>query len=655
MDDRRNRPPSIVEGRVLELWHSFEQTSPGVNQPAGIAQPCGRGVMTSATERDQDEPGNVADLLRAAATRFPDRPAVIFTGGERSWAELDRAVDNGVRAVRAAGLEAGDRVLVSLPTGADIIAGLFAISRSGLVAVPLGPHADLQAIARKVGARGAITDRIGLTVDVLLSPENVVSWWSGDGEPAVTFGGGEDIAVLARAASSEHAVMVSHRAILAAVRAVGQAPRLKLRPEDRAIAVLPTYHLAGWVTAVLPLCEVGAAVVVPDTPGDDTSWVQAVLATVRRHRVTVVPGAPSLYRRLRGAAGVERALSSVRLMTSGAAPLDPGDSSAIRAMTAQSVWEGYGISESSSVVSTSLMTRAARAGSVGLAVPGLRIRVVGDDGSDLYAEDPGEVQAAPVEAEDISAAAGSGGEVGRIQISGPTLFSGYWPDGAGGVGPDGWFTTGDLGYLDDAGELHLVDRAAETIRVAGFTVYPREIEDLLTGHPYVRDAAVIGAPGRAGDAVVAVLVPMRGTNPTAGDLDEFVAGRLPIFKRPQAYQLVERLPRNEIGRIDRAAVRLQYAKFRAERQSDSAGSDEPTSPVTQVRANKASNVRSGPPGKVADPAVATPADGRPDPVPDSTADTTPERAAPLGELGNRLPRTGERGRRADDDTDDDLF
>src|SRR5439155_8479089 len=131
---------------------------------------------------------------------------------------------------------------------------------------------------------------------------------------------------------------------------------------------------------------------------------------------------------------------------------------------------------------------------------------------------------------DPAADAGDGGEVGSIQIGGPTLFSGYWPDGTGGVDSDGWFATGDLGYFDDAGELHLVDRAAETVRIAGFTVYPREIEEVLTGHPYVRDAAVIGAPGRAGDAVVAVLLPLWGTHPTPSDLDEFVAERLPVFK-----------------------------------------------------------------------------------------------------------------------------
>ncbi len=633
--------------------------------------------MTSATGSGPSRPGNVADLLRSAAGNYPDRPAVIYGGGERTWADLDRAVDVGARALAAAGLLVGDRVIVSLPTGPEIIAALFAVARGGLVAVPVGPHADLRGIAEKMGARAALTDSTEPAVDVLWSAAELRSWWDGAAEPASALAGAEDIAVLARAASGERAVMVSHRAILAAVAAIGAAPGLRLRPDDRAVAVLPTYHLAGWVTAVLPLCAVGAASVTPDLPSVNTTWVQAVLATIRRHRVTVVPGAPSLYRRLRGAAGVERALASVRLMTSGAAPLDGGDSSAIRAATGQPVWEGYGVSESASVVTSGLMTRAARTGSVGLPLPGVHLRIVGDDGSDLYPVEAGGQDLDGTDRRDIAADAGGGGEVGRIQIGGPTLFSGYWPDGVGGIEEDGWFATGDLGYFDDIGELHLVDRAAETIRIAGFTVYPREIEDVLGRHPYVRDAAVIGAPGRAGDAVVAVLVPMRGTHPTVEDLDEFVAQRLPVFKRPQRYEQVDRLPRNEIGRIDRDAVRARYqasnpAPFDAAPDArPTSPSDYPAAPTgadareepgipvgsdpstpDEAHAGEATGQAAGnaPPG----PAESTGATAAPSP-PDITPDITPEPAAPLAELGSRLPGTGQRDRRADDDTDDDLF
>ncbi len=643
-----------------------------------------------------DPAGNVSDLVRSAAQAFAGRTAIAWSGGERTWAQLDRAVDAGAAALRGSLLEPGDRVVVSMPTGPDIIAALFAVVRAGLVAVPVGPDRELAPIVDRVGARGALTDR-DAAVDVVLPESAVAQWWnSPDPEPATALGGGEELAVLARAASSDRPVMVSHRAILAAVAAIGAAPSLHLRAEDRAILVLPPYHLAGWVTAFLPLCAVGACAVLPDPPTAATPWIDAVLATISARRVTVVPGAPSLYRRLRTATGVERALASVRLMTSGAAPLDPGDFSAIRTLTGQSVWEGYGISEAASVVSTGLMTPVARPGSVGRPLPGIEVSIVAEDGSDLYADVPEESDAAASagRSDDPAADAGAGGEVGRIRIGGPTLFSGYWPDGADGPGEDGTFLTGDLGYFDDAGELHLVDRATETIRIAGFTVYPREIEDVLTHHPYVRDAAVIGAPGRVGDAVVAVLVPQRGKHPTTSDLDDFVAERLPVFKRPREYQLVDRLPRNDIGRIDRDAVRTLYHGARPDPSwPASGGLDEATDPPAEDGAPAPDRTTSdqapdgtvtdgtGPgstardsaaPDKTAKDSTASDstapdgtapkktaqgktAQGKTAPDKTPAAPVVPEAAAPLESLGSRLPGTGQRGRRGENDTDDDLF
>lgn len=632
--------------------------------------------MTSGTtsgppaDGSGDRPGDVSALLRVAATRFGDRAALISAAGSRSWAELDRAVDVGAGALVRSSLVAGSRVIVSMETGQDIIAAMFAVARAGLVAVPIGPNrADLKEIATKVGAAGAIAGQADIPVEVLVRPAEVAGWWRAlpdrpAGRSIVETAGTaeaerigrviepEDIAVLARAASSDRPVMVSHRAIAAAVTACAAAPRLALRADDRAILVLPAYHLAGWVTAFLPLALVGGAAVVPDAPTAGKSWLDTVLVAIREHRVTVVPGAPSLYRRLRTASGAERALASVRLMTSGAAPLDPEDSAAMRALTGQPVWEGYGISESASVVSTSLMTKASRAGSVGLPLAGLEVRIVGDDGDDLYADTSAPGQGTGPEA--LGADAGAAGEVGRIQIRGATLFSGYWPDGAGGVDEDGWFATGDLGYLDDRGELHLVDLADETIRVAGFTVYPREIEGVLVQHPYVRDAAVIGVPGRAGAGVAAVLVPQWGTRPTGADLDEFLAARLPVFKRPQSFHLVDRLPRNEIGRIDRDAVRSLYQSAQPlEPDDDAAPASESASNGARVTVGVHVGESGTPVRGSATHVDAGSADRRPTanvPIP-----VEPEAAAGLDQLGVRLPGTGKRGRRGDQDTDDDLF
>lgn len=525
---------------------------------------------------NDDATRNLAEVIRDAARANPDRAALIGAWGQRTWAQLDAAVDAGAQ--RLASVAPGARVVLALPTGPELAAALFAALRAGLVAVPLDPeHPDIAEVVQRVGADLAITDA-PLAISVIASAE-IAGWWTGPRCPAgAPRAAGEDLAILARAGRSGPPVMLAHRALACAGRAVAGAEPMDLKPADRVLQILPLFHVVGLVTAFLPAAMAGAAVVIPNLADAATRVVDA-LAAVREHRVSVLPAEPTLYRQLERVDGFERALASVRLMTSGSSPLDAADFATIRSATGQAVREGYGISEAASAVTSTLMARAARPGSAGLPYPGVELRIV-NHLTDLAAADPapGADTAAPAGEEadaegrvaaavealvdgvnDLVDTADPDGGLGPIAIRGTTLFSGYWPDGAGGPGPDGWFVTGDIGYLDDSGELHLVDRASETLTVDGFRVYPREIEDVIAGHPHVADVAVVGVPGRGGDAVIAVIVPQPGTRPNPEDLSDYAAGILPPFKRPADYSMVPVLPRTEVGRLDRTAVRAQYA------------------------------------------------------------------------------------------------
>ena len=172
--------------------------------------------------------------------------------------------------------------------------------------------------------------------------------------------------------------MLSHRAVLAAVAAIGELGNLRLRDADRVLQVLPMYHLAGWVVAFLPIGLIGGATIVPAV-GFDSALVgvgvqggsaqggdaaaagrgatESALAAAHEHRATLVPGAPGFYHHLVTVDGAERALSSVRLLTSGTAPLEPDDFALVHTLMGQPVWEGYGLSESASVVTSSLAPR----------------------------------------------------------------------------------------------------------------------------------------------------------------------------------------------------------------------------------------------------------------------------------------------------------
>ncbi len=666
-----------------------------------------------ADPADGAHSANCADLVRAAAQRTPAGPALIGAWGTRSWAQLDAAIDAGVPVFRAGVPAPGadspdarpaDRVVLALPTGPELAAALFAVFRAGLVAVPVDPRrTDIAWVVRRVGATHVVTDAVPdasaqITAQITTGAQ-VAAWWGSD-TPArartraayddVRGGaqsGGEDLALLARAARQGPPVMLPHRALIAAARAISGAEPVAMGPADRVLQVLPLFHVVGLVTAFLPAALAGAAVVVPD-PNGSTTPAEAALAAVRTHRVSVLPAEPTLYRQLDRIDGFERALATVRLMTSGSSPLDPVDFATIRTATGQAVREGYGISEAASAVTSTLMSPSAKAGSVGRAYPGVEVRILGDspsvatdsapsasaaaatiaetsteagtesgddagagtaaaaptggDETGLGAVIPAVESAVPATGEtregrsgavfdeltDLAELSAPGGDVGPIAIRGDTLFTGYWPDGRSGPDADGWFVTGDIGYFDDAGELHLVDRAEEAVTVAGFTVYPREVEDALVRHPLVADAAVVGMPGRGGETVVAALVAKAGTRPTSSDVGEFVASLLPPFKRPTDYRLVDVLPRTEVGRLDRATVRRDFAASR--------GIDL----LPPVRLRPADD-----PDRAVGPGVGPVAD----------RDQGPERAAGLNRLGRRLPAADSGRGRSARDTDEDLF
>lgn len=694
--------------------------------------------MTHASE----PMGNWSELIRRAGQRHAARIAMIDSGRSITWGELDAAADAGAADLLESGTHRGDRALVALPSSADLVLALVAAARAGLVAVPVDPHrADLATVAARVGTRLLLVAEGSpeiAGVPTMFGAADLRRWWTARRAPVAAVGGGEDLAVLARASRSYRAVMISHRAVRAAVAAATGAPGSRLRADDRAVMALPVHHLAGLVTAFLPLAEVGATAVFPevDPAGGDLS---ALPTLIRSARVTIIPGSPGVYRALLAADGVERALASVHLMTSGAAPLPPSDFSAIRAVTGQHVWEGYGISESTSVVASSLMTSRSRAGSVGRALGGIEIRIdSGDDDQDTldpavvwedqapeaHPADPAEVVAAPAlpaavdvatsgpatggttldagtdgPAVDTSAAeaaaapvAGAApgtaagrsgvraldanladvagmGDVGRISLRGATLFSGYWPDGSDGPGDDGWYCTEDVGYLDDLGELHLVDRADETFTVSGFTVYPKEIEQVLGARPDV-GAVVVGAVPGAGSKparVVAVISARAGADrPTVEELQQYVTDRLPVFKRPTEFAFVEAIPLTELGRQDRAAA-LGLAGFaRAGRSVAVVSTPRPTAvrsaqqdtpadapftadPVASDTSTASTDPEPGDVAQVVDDAAAT------EPFEPVAADRGPEQAADLDSLGGRLPGAGNRRARSLSDDDDDLF
>jgi long-chain acyl-CoA synthetase len=491
---------------------------------------------------------NIADLLANAAQQWPGSLALIDTtaGTAFTWSQLDAAANGQARRLTVQGLERHDRVMLRLPTSADFAIALFAVSRVGAVAVPISPLApepELATATEHSGARFIITrDPEDARPDVpALLPEVEPA------EAVASVGGGEDLAVLSYTSGTTgpaRGVMLSHRALLANVEQVNAVPDT-LKQFDRVFIAIPLFHVYGLGPGLLHATAVGATAVLAERFD-----VGKALEVCGEHRVTVVAGVPAMYAEFANTPATElgEGLASVRLLNSGAAPLHPKVLATIRQKTGLAVFEGYGLTETAPAVTSTLVTGYAKPGSVGRPLPGIELRLVGSDGlAEPVPLDPDDLDDAFVE-EDAGA--------GLVAVRGPNLFSGYWPDGAHGPDAEGWFRTGDVGYLDTDGDLHLVDRANDLIIVNGFNVFPKEVEEVIGELPEVAEAAVVGViDERSGEAVKAVVVPAAGAALSEQQVVDHCAAKLAGYKVPRTVEFADSLPHSATGKLRRVRLR----------------------------------------------------------------------------------------------------
>lgn len=253
-------------------------------------------------------------------------------------------------------------------------------------------------------------------------------------------------------------------------------------------------------------------------------------------------GVPTFYTRLlRNERFTREACASMRLFVSGSAPLLASDHEAFEARTGHAILERYGMTETGMNTTNPYDGGPRKPGTVGKPLPGTEIRVVdGETGQEL-----------------------PDGEIGSIEVRGPNVFTGYWqlPEKtAAEFRADGFFITGDLGRVDEDGYLCIVGRDKDLVISGGYNIYPKEIEELLDAHPEVLESAVIGVPHPDfGETVVAVVVPAPGKQPRAEELLDFIAGDLARFKHPRAVRTVEALPRNVMGKVQKAELRKRYS------------------------------------------------------------------------------------------------
>ena len=314
--------------------------------------------------------------------------------------------------------------------------------------------------------------------------------------------------------------------------AKGVETHLPLKPEDRAIMALPLFHSFGNMIALLILRVGGTLILLPQFQP------KSILATIHQHQATVLPLVPTIYSFLvQLVARGDYNVSSLRYCISGGAALPQAMLHKVEDLLKVTVLEGYGLTETSPVISVNTIEGGSVVGSVGPVLPDVQLKIVDEQGQAVRQ-----------------------GEVGEIFVKGETVMPGYWKlpeESREALTAEGWFKTGDLGHLDEQGRLYIsAGRKKDLIIRAGENVAPLAIENVLINHPALMEAAAVGIPHqRLGEQVVACIVLKEGHQATESELKKYCSEKLPPFSVPDHFQFYETLPKNPVGKILKAQLR----------------------------------------------------------------------------------------------------
>jgi long-chain acyl-CoA synthetase len=475
---------------------------------------------------------NFADILRDTARRHGERPALVDGDRRLTWNELETAVDAAARSFAAAGLVPGYRVVVLMANSIEFVTSYLGILRAGLVAVPLNTgltKSEISTVIAHSGARLAVAD--GDLADKIEGLRTVRAGELTGDAPLTPQTDPETLAVLLYTSGTSgdpRAAMLTHRALAANVKNLAELGEDRMGPEDVVLGVLPMFHAFG-LNAVLGWAVATGAALIVDRRFDSTHTIEQI----RSYGVTRLPLAPPALNALLAREDLKEAVRTVKVVLTGASTLDRGLADRFERATGLFVHQGYGLTEASPGVTTTLGEEEPKPGSVGRPLPNVELRIADEQGEDVEGDDPGE-----------------------ILIRGANLFSGYWPDGVDGPDDEGWYRTGDVGFLDADGELFLVDRLRELIIVSGFNVFPSEVEEVLVQAPGVREAAVIGVPSEeTGEAVKAFVVRETGAVADPAEIRQYAETRLARFKCPVEIEVVDHLPHSVTGKVAKGRLR----------------------------------------------------------------------------------------------------
>jgi malonyl-CoA/methylmalonyl-CoA synthetase len=496
---------------------------------------------------------NLFDLIAARAPR-PEKLALeTRDAAALTYGELFKRSAQAANALVALGVKPGDRVAAQIEKSTDMIVITLACLRAGAVLLPLNTAYTLAELEYFLGdAEPALTfcrpDRLEVVRDLgrelnLRSVESLGV--NRDGTFAAMIAAAPmEFETIPRASDDLAAILYtsgttgrSKGAMLTHENLSSNALTLidcwRFSSADRLIHALPVFHTHGLFVAVNVALLSGATMIYMQRFDPDV-----VIAALPE--ATAMMGVPTFYTRLVDHPGLDRDIcANMRLFVSGSAPLLAETHSAWRERTGFAILERYGMTETNMITSNPYEGER-RPGSVGFALPEVSVRI-----ADLESGVPVQV-----------------GEIGVIEVKGPNVFAGYWrmPEKtAQEFRADGYFITGDLARVDDDGYIHIVGRAKDLVISGGFNVYPKEVETEIDALEGVLESAVFGVPhADFGEAVTAAVVARPGATLSESAILSALGHRLAKFKAPKQIVLIESLPRNAMGKVQKAALREAY-------------------------------------------------------------------------------------------------
>lgn len=499
---------------------------------------------------------NLLASLLMGASEGSSRPALV--AGERvvAYGALVERVGLLAAELRRTGIGVGDRVALVVPNGPAYVGAYYGILAAGAAVVPVNaraPAPEIRHVVLDCGVHAIVVDasaRAEVRRGVADSPATprivalddapdggLLAPRTGDEANATldpTIVGDDDLAQISYTSGTTgkpKGVMLTHGALVRNAEAIAET--IMLVASDRMLAVAPLVHILGCTLVMNATLRYGAAAVFPPAPDLD-----ALLGTVAEQRCTVTGVVPTLLiRMLQHPRRYD--LRSLRLALTGGAPCAPELLTSVLQELGVLAVDGYGMTEIAGGVSTSPPQGPRKPGSVGPPARGIELCVRDDARRPL---EPG--------------------EVGELCVRGPTLMRGYYgqPAATAEAIVDGWYHTGDLGYVDADGYIFIVDRKKDIVLTSGFTVYPREVEEVLHQHAAVAEASVVGVPDPVrGEAVCACVALRPGAAATAAELIAHCKERLIAYKTPVRVELVEALPKSPSGKVLRRELREQLA------------------------------------------------------------------------------------------------